>query len=48
MVFQKLKNKGKPIPANDIWIAASALQHGLALATYDKHFKYIDSLLLAI
>jgi|SRR5579863_4271835 len=31
-----LRAKGKPIPENDIWIAAAALQHGLTLATRDR------------
>jgi tRNA(fMet)-specific endonuclease VapC len=39
-----LSNKGKPIPENDIWIAATARQHNLPLFTSDKHFQEIDSL----
>ncbi len=46
-VFCALKEKGRPIPTNDLWIAASTLQHGLALATLDEHFEHIDGLLLA-
>ncbi|MEA2012303.1 MAG: PIN domain-containing protein [Verrucomicrobiota bacterium] len=45
-VFKQLKEKGKPIPTNDIWIAATTIQYGLALFTLDKHFKNIDGLLL--
>ena len=45
-VFQELKQKGRPIPSNDLWLAASALQHGLALATFDDHFSNISGLLL--
>ena len=41
-----LKKKGKPIPTNDIWIAATALQHGLKLYTKDQHFKYVPGLVL--
>ena len=40
-----LKKKGKPIPTNDIWIAATALQHGLKLYTNDQHFKYVPGLM---
>ena len=40
-----LKNKGKPIPENDMWIAAIAIQFKLPLFTTDKHFKEIDSLI---
>lgn len=39
-----LRKKGKPIPENDIWIAAIAKQYNLALATRDKHFKEINEL----
>jgi len=46
-VFADLKQKGRPIPTNDLWLAASAMQHGLALATYDDHFNSISGLLLA-
>ncbi len=45
-VFSGLKQKGKPIPTNDLWIAATALEHGYALFTYDRHFKEIDGLLV--
>jgi tRNA(fMet)-specific endonuclease VapC len=41
-----LKKKGRPIPTNDIWIAATALQHGLKLYTNDLHFKYVPGLVL--
>ena len=47
-VFRALKGKGRPIPSNDLWIAATSLRHGLALATFDEHFRYIDGLLLAV
>jgi tRNA(fMet)-specific endonuclease VapC len=49
-VYAKLKaglmKKGKPIPENDIWIAAVALQHNLPLFTSDAHFKEIESIQL--
>lgn len=45
-IYWNLKRKGHPVPTNDMWIAASALQHGLALFTLDAHFKAIDGLLL--
>ncbi len=34
--------KGKPIPENDIWIAATAIQHNLPLYTTDKHFIDVE------
>ncbi len=46
-IFKVLKNKGKPIPTNDIWIAASSMQNGLALFTLDlQHFREIEGLVL--
>ena len=39
-----LRIKGKPIPDNDIWIAALALQHNLCLVTRDSHFQEVDGL----
>ena len=39
----ELKQKGRPLPENDIWIAAVAEQYGLIIATRDKHFLEIDS-----
>ncbi len=45
-ILNKLKKNGTPIPTNDIWIAAVALQHGLPLYTQDNHFSYVDGLLL--
>jgi tRNA(fMet)-specific endonuclease VapC len=39
-----LKTKGRPIPENDIWIAALAKQHDLILITADEHFREVDGL----
>ena len=44
-VYQGLRRKGKPIPTNDLWIAATALQQGFAVFSYDRHFAEIDGLL---
>jgi len=46
-VFAQLRHKGRPIPSNDMWVAASALEHGLVLFTRDSHFTEIDGLLTA-
>jgi predicted nucleic acid-binding protein len=43
-VYASLRRRGKPIPTNDMWIAATALQHGLAVFTYDPHFKYVEGI----
>ena len=37
----ELKRKGKPIPTNDIWIAALCRQHSLPLVSRDRHFDLI-------
>ena len=39
-----LHKKGKPIPTNDVWIAAIALQNNFTLITNDKHFKEVPNL----
>lgn len=39
-----LRRKGRPIPVNDIWIAATAFETGTTLLSYDHHFDAIESL----
>ncbi len=39
-----LKQSGKPIPANDAWIAALALQHRLPVVSRDEHFDVVPGL----
>jgi tRNA(fMet)-specific endonuclease VapC len=41
-----LRAKGRPIPENDIWIAAIAMQYNLALVTRDSHFGEVDGLVI--
>jgi len=41
-----LRKAGRPIPANDIWIAATALELGARLVTYDAHFAKIPGLIV--
>lgn len=43
-IKKDLKDRGRPIPENDIWIAAIAMQYGLTLATRDNHFENIEGL----
>jgi predicted nucleic acid-binding protein len=38
LIVDSLRSAGTPIPTNDIWIAASAMQHGLGVLTTDDHF----------
>lgn len=44
-LMTQLRAAGKPIPTNDIWIAAVAMQHGLKLFSNDKHFQFIPGLI---
>jgi tRNA(fMet)-specific endonuclease VapC len=46
-IKERLHARGRPIPENDIWIAAIALQHDLTLVTRDAHFEAVDGLRLA-
>lgn len=39
-----LRAAGTPIPENDVWIAASAIEHRLPLVTQDKHFGAVKGL----
>ena len=41
-----LRRSGMPIPTNDIWIAASAMQSGTTLLTTDAHFERIPQVLV--
>lgn len=43
-VRHRLKSAGRPLPENDIWIAATCLQYGLPLLTLDRHFNEVEGL----
>ena len=45
---KKSAQKGRPIPENDIWIAALALQHTLVLVSRDAHFREVENLELEV
>jgi predicted nucleic acid-binding protein len=45
-VYAALRKTGTPIPTNDMWIAATALQHKLRLFTYDNHFRSVPGLVI--
>ena len=40
----ELKSKGKPIPTNDLWIAALCRQHSLPIVSRDQHFDFVSGL----
>jgi predicted nucleic acid-binding protein len=46
LLVAELRRKGRPIPTNDIWIAAAALETGSRLLSYDKHFNAIQGLIV--
>ncbi len=48
LVYSTLRRKGQPIPSNDLWIAASALEHGCGLLTLDAHFRQVDGLRVGV
>ena len=43
-----LRLQGTPIPSNDIWLAAQAIEHGAELITLDRHFENIAGLVCTI
>jgi len=45
VIVQSLRMKGTPIPTNDLWIAASAMQHGLKILTTDKHYLEVPQII---
>jgi tRNA(fMet)-specific endonuclease VapC len=44
LIYRTLRSKGRPIPTNDLWIAASCLEHGAVLFSLDAHFAQVDGL----
>lgn len=44
MVKDNLKKAGTPLPINDIWIAAQAIEMGSILISFDSHFRIIPGL----
>ncbi|MBN1128762.1 MAG: type II toxin-antitoxin system VapC family toxin [Chitinispirillaceae bacterium] len=44
-IINALRKAGTPIPTNDAWIAATAMEHGLTVVTTDTHFNRIPQIL---
>ncbi len=44
-IWSELRARGRPIPTNDIWIAAHAMETGAELISFDRHFDEVDGLL---
>jgi tRNA(fMet)-specific endonuclease VapC len=47
-LFVQLKRAGTPVPDNDLWIAALAMEHDLALIARDRLFDYVPQLRRAL
>lgn len=48
VIFDSLRRLGHPIPTNDIWIAASAMQLGSVLVTTDPHFRNVAQIVAEV
>lgn len=48
LIYDGLRRAGTPIPTNDIWIAASAMQFGLLLVTTDEHYRHVAQVALEL
>ena len=46
LLYCSLRQQGTPIPSNDLWIAASSLEHGAMLFSLDAHFARVPGLRL--
>lgn len=44
LIYRGLRQRGTPIPTNDLWIAASCLEHGSALFSFHQHFAAVEGL----
>ena len=44
-IISLLYKEGTPIPTNDVWIAASAMQHGLKVLTTDNHYLKVPHII---
>jgi tRNA(fMet)-specific endonuclease VapC len=47
-IVHGLRVAGTPVPTNDIWIAASAMRHGLRVITTDRHFAKMPQILCEV
>ena len=47
-IFTYLRERGTPIPTNDLWIAATAMQFGLRVVTTDRHFQQVPQIIAEI
>ncbi len=45
VIRNALRARGTPIPSNDVWIAASAMQYGMQVVTCDTHFEHVAQII---
>jgi tRNA(fMet)-specific endonuclease VapC len=45
-IYAHLRTTGRPIPTNDLWIAASAMEYGAELLTTDRHFLDVPQIMV--
>lgn len=48
VIYASLRATGQPIPTNDLWIAASVMEHGTELVTLDHDFAQVAQILVAL
>ena len=48
IIYAGFRSSGQPIPTNDLWIAASAMEHGTELVTLDRDFTHVPQILVAL
>ena len=48
VILAGLWKAGTPIPTNDIWIAASAMQYGLSILTTDAHYQHVAQVIVQL
>jgi len=46
VIYAALRAEGVPIPTNDLWIAAAAMEHGATLLTSDRHFLRVRQIVV--
>ena len=44
-IWSELRSKGRPIPTNDMWIAAHGREHSAEILSFDRHFQDVAGLL---
>jgi predicted nucleic acid-binding protein len=47
-IYAALRSAGHPLPTNDLWIAACAMEHGAELVTLDRDFAHVNQILVAV